>query len=92
MADGQAPESHGPGGDGGAAGPTPAMLAGRLDEYRQLWERAATRLAHDEYHAEDLVDDWFSWWGKVVRDTSALAALAWRENGGRDEVGGDDGG
>jgi phytoene dehydrogenase-like protein len=53
-------------------------LAGRVDEYRQLWERAAHRLVHEEYHAEDLVDDWFTLVGKVVRDTTALAAMSWQ--------------
>ena len=82
----------------------PARLAGRVDEYRQLWERAAHRLVNEEYHAEDLVDDWFTWWGKVVRDTTALAAITWQagndqarrpgggEPQGRDGTGGDDGG
>ena len=56
----------------------PALLAGRLDEYRQLWEQTARRLVHEEYHAEDLIDDWFTLWGKVVRDTTAMAAMSWR--------------
>jgi len=84
-----------------------ARLAGRLDEYRQLWERAAHRLVHEEYHAEDLVDDWFTLWGKIVRDTTALTAVTWQAanttarrqaeaNNGNGErpapAGGDDGG
>lgn len=59
-------------------GADPARLAGRLDEYRQLWERAAHRLVNEDYHAEDLVDDWFALWGKVVRDATALAAVSWQ--------------
>lgn len=92
MSDQQTPASQGSSGDRAAAGPAPAILAGRLDEYRQLWERAATRLVHEEYHAEDLVDDWFNWWGKVVRDTTAMAALAWRGNGESEEAVNGDGG
>ena len=56
----------------------PGRLAGRAEEYRQLWERAAQRLVHEEYHAEDLVDDWFTLVGKIVRDTTAMAAMTWQ--------------
>jgi hypothetical protein len=54
------------------------MAARRAAEYAELWEHTMTRLANSEYHSEDLLDDWFSWWGKLVRDTTASAAWAWR--------------
>jgi hypothetical protein len=55
-----------------------AVLAGRLAQYTSLWERAGQRLLKDDYHAEDLVEDWFTWWGMWVRDSAAAATLGWR--------------
>ena len=54
------------------------MSARRVTEYVEVWESVVSRMAGAEYHSEDLVDDWFSWWGKVARDSTAAAALAWR--------------
>jgi hypothetical protein len=31
-----------------------------------------------DYRSEDLVDDWFTCWGKWVRDSTAMAALTWK--------------
>src|SRR3712207_9347391 len=56
--------------------------AGRLDEYVALWEGVATRMADATYRSEDLVDDWFTLWGKLARDMTASAALLWRAGGG----------
>ncbi len=50
----------------------------RLAEYVELWESAMSRMADADYHSEDLVDDWFTWWGKCVRDSTAVAALSWQ--------------
>ncbi len=77
-------------------GQASAMAARRVTEYVEVWERAVSRMASSEYHAEDLLDDWFSLWGKAVRDSAATAAWLWR--GYRDdaaapsaEAGADDG-
>ena len=60
----------------------PLLLATRrFEEYVDVWERAVNRLVAGDYHAEDLVDDSFSLWGKWVRDASAASALAWRAVG-----------
>jgi hypothetical protein len=56
-----------------------ALAARRAAEYVELWEHTMARLANSEYHAEDLLDDWFAWWGKLVRDSTASAAWMWRE-------------
>jgi hypothetical protein len=62
------------------------QMSGRLNEYVEVWERAASRLVKDEYHAEDLLDDWFTLWGKWVRDSTAATALAWRAYAGETDV------
>lgn len=49
----------------------------RTQEYVQLWEGAAAKLKDSSYRSEDLIDDWFSFWGKAIRDTTAGAALLW---------------
>jgi hypothetical protein len=59
------------------------LAARRLTEYVELWESVMARMAAAEYHSEDLVDDWFSWWGKVARDSTAAATFAWRADGGQ---------
>jgi hypothetical protein len=69
-----------------------AQMSGRLNEYVDVWERAASRLVNDEYHAEDLLDDWFTLWGKWVRDSTAATALAWRAYTGETELTPDEGG
>jgi hypothetical protein len=58
-----------------------ALLSGRITEYVDIWERAASRLVRTEYHAEDFLDDWFRLWGKWMRDLTATAALTWRASG-----------
>jgi hypothetical protein len=49
----------------------------RTEEYVQLWEGAAAKLADSSYRSEDLLDDWFKFWGKAMRDMTAGAALLW---------------
>jgi hypothetical protein len=49
----------------------------RTEEYVQLWEGAAAKLRDSSYRSEDLLDDWFKFWGKAVRDMTAGAALLW---------------
>ena len=49
----------------------------RTEEYVQLWESAAAKFADSSYRSEDLLDDWFKFWGKAVRDMTAGAALLW---------------
>jgi hypothetical protein len=49
----------------------------RTEEYVQLWEGAAAKLSDSSYRSEDLVDDWFKFWGKAIRDMTAGAAFLW---------------
>jgi hypothetical protein len=58
---------------GGGSG----MLARRIREYGELWEGAAAKLRDSSYRSEDLLDDWFRFWGKAVRDMTAGPALLW---------------
>jgi hypothetical protein len=62
------------------AGPDPDalrdLMAERLTGYVELWEQAAAKLGSGDYHADDLVDDWFRWMGMVARDTTATAVMA----------------
>ena len=53
------------------------LAAVRTDEYVQLWEGAAAKLSDSSYRSEDLLDDWFKFWGKAMRDMTAGAALLW---------------
>ena len=53
------------------------LATARTEEYVQLWEGAAAKLKDSSYRSEDLLDDWFSFWGKAVRDMTAGAALLW---------------
>jgi hypothetical protein len=53
------------------------LATARTEEYVQLWEGAAAKLKNSSYRSEDLIDDWFSFWGKAIRDTTAGAALLW---------------
>ena len=58
---------------GGGSG----MMARRIREYGELWEGAAAKLRDSSYRSEDLLDDWFRFWGKAVRDMTAGPALLW---------------
>ena len=49
----------------------------RMEEYAQLWEGAAAKLRDSSYRSEDLLDDWFKFWGKAVRDVTAAGAFWW---------------
>ena len=60
-----------------------ALWSRRLSEYVDVWERGTSKLLSSTYRSEDLLDDWFALWGKVVRDTTAAAAVAWKASGGR---------
>lgn len=63
-------------GDGGSDPTDPRALAGeRLAQYADLWRTATAKLTRGEYHAEDLVDDWFRWVGMVARDSTAAASV-----------------
>lgn len=53
------------------------LVTRRLEEYVALWEGAATKLRDSSYRSEDLLDDWFRFWGKAVRDMTAGSALLW---------------
>jgi hypothetical protein len=55
----------------------PRMLLRRAQEYGELWEGAAAKLRDSSYRSEDLLDDWFRFWGKAVRDMTAGSALLW---------------
>jgi hypothetical protein len=77
MVEGSAPsEQSVPRGDGEF--PDVSLLAERAGEYLAVWESAAARLVNAEYHSEDLVDDWFTCWGKWVRDSTALVTIGWK--------------
>jgi hypothetical protein len=49
----------------------------RMEEYAQLWEGAAAKLRDSSYRSEDLLDDWFKFWGKAARDVTAAGAFWW---------------
>jgi hypothetical protein len=49
----------------------------RTEEYVQLWEDAAAKLTNSSSRSEDLLDDWFKFWGKAIRDMTAGAAFLW---------------
>jgi hypothetical protein len=49
----------------------------RTEEYVELWDGAAAKLSDSSYRSEDLIDDWFMFWGKAIRDMTAGAALLW---------------
>lgn len=53
------------------------LAAGRTEEYAQLWEGAAAKFMDSSYRSEDLIDDWFRFWGKAIRDMTAGAAVLW---------------
>ena len=57
------------------------MVARRMREYGELWEGAAAKLRDSSYRSEDLLDDWFRFWGKAVRDMTAGPALLWGMGG-----------
>ncbi len=69
------------------------LATARTEEYVQLWEGAAAKLKDSSYRSEDLLDDWFSFWGKAIRDMTAGAAVLWtagvRDAPGRDAPGRD---
>jgi hypothetical protein len=58
------------------------LVTRRLEEYVALWEGAATKLRDSSYRSEDLLDDWFRFWGKAVRDMTAGPALLWGAGAG----------
>ena len=53
------------------------LATARTEEYVQLWEGAAAKFKDSSYRSEDLLDDWFSFCGKAIRDMTAGAALLW---------------
>jgi hypothetical protein len=61
------------------------MASRRLQEYGELWEGAAAKLRDSSYRSEDLLDDWFRFWGKAVRDMTASSALLWGMGGKQPE-------
>jgi len=52
-----------------------ALLGERLTRYVDLWRSASAKLSTDDYHADDLVDDWFRWIGMLVRDATATVTI-----------------
>jgi hypothetical protein len=61
------------------------MASRRLREYGELWEGAAAKLRDSSYRSEDLLDDWFRFWGKAVRDMTAGSAILWGMGGKKPE-------
>jgi hypothetical protein len=78
-------ESGAPGGGpfGEAFGDLSSLWGRRLNEYVEVWDRGVSKLLSSSYHAEDLLDDWFSLWGKAVRDSTTAMAATWQAFGGR---------
>ncbi|HKA84117.1 MAG TPA: hypothetical protein VKD21_09645 [Acidimicrobiales bacterium] len=70
----------------GAGGPDDlsAFLGERLTRYVDLWKSASAKLSADDYHAEDLVDDWFRWIGMLARDATATVTIIARGAAGVD--------
>ena len=66
----------------GAEAEALALARRRLEQYAARWERSAAKFRAGEYHAEDLVEDCFTWWGNTLRDATAVATLAWRAGAG----------
>lgn len=56
-------------------------MSQRFAEYLRLWEGAAAKFSRSAYRSEDLIDDWFSFCGKAVRDITAGTALLWGAGG-----------
>ena len=52
------------------------LLGPRMAQYVDLWESAQAKLTAGDYHAEDLVEDWFRWMGLVARDATAAVVVA----------------
>jgi hypothetical protein len=57
-------------------------MSQRCTEYLRLWEGAAAKFSRSAYRSEDLIDDWFNFCGKAVRDITAGTALLWGAGGG----------
>jgi hypothetical protein len=70
-----------------AFGQMSSMWSRRLGEYVDVWERGTSKLLSSTYRSEDLLDDWFALWGKLVRDTTAAAAVTWKAYGADPEPG-----
>lgn len=66
-----------PGGSEDGWGDLVRLAALRMEEYAQLWEGAAAKLRDSSYRSEDLLDDWFKFWGKAIRDMTAGGAVWW---------------
>lgn len=60
----------------------PGIMLRRAQEYGELWEGAAAKLRESSYRSEDLLDDWFRFWGQAVRDMTAGSALLWGAGAG----------
>ena len=60
-----------------------SLLGRRLNEYVEVWDRGVSKLLNSSYHAEDLLDDWFTIWGKAVRDSTTAVAATWQAFGAR---------
>jgi hypothetical protein len=75
-------EAPGDGAPGDGEPDVPRMMLRRAQEYGALWEGAAAKLRDSSYRSEDLLDDWFRFWGKAVRDMTAGSALLWGAGAG----------
>jgi hypothetical protein len=69
--------ADGPGGSEDGWRDLVRLATSRMEEYAQLWEGAAAKLRDSSYRSEDLLDDWFKFWGKAVRDVTAAGAFWW---------------
>lgn len=61
--------------DGGDGDGIDARLRSRLSPYLAQYEAASAKLAEGDYHAEDLLDDWFRFVGRMAKDMTAATAM-----------------
>jgi hypothetical protein len=57
------------------------MFTRRVEDYVELWEGALEKFRRSDYHAEDLLTDWFQLCGNALRDATAISTLIWRAAG-----------
>lgn len=54
-----------------------SFVEGRTREYGNLWLDGVERLSKGDYKSSDLISDWFTVWGKGLRDLQRTARPWW---------------
>lgn len=54
------------------------LIGERATEYIGILEAATAKMMTGSYRSEDLIDDWFAWWGRAARDVTAAATLGFK--------------